>query len=199
MSGCCIAPDGSPLVAVLAAGQASRFGGGKLDVMLCGKRVGQWGLDAVHAAGFAPGIIVVPDETPQFAQESGWSLQVNPNARQGLGTSLALAANRAMAQGRPLLVLLADMPLVSGKHLQRLGNGEGSAATVWPKGKAGVPAWIAPPLLPRLSALKSDAGAGALLSSQADIAYVEADAAMLLDVDEPEDLDRAEALLSQRG
>ena len=37
-------------VAVLAAGRASRFGGGKLDADLAGKPVGQWVLDAVCPA-----------------------------------------------------------------------------------------------------------------------------------------------------
>ena len=51
-------PDSAPLVAVLAAGAASRFGGGKLDAMLAGKRVGQWVLDAVAAAGLPPPVLM---------------------------------------------------------------------------------------------------------------------------------------------
>jgi len=196
---CCVPPDGSPLVAVLAAGSASRFGGGKLDAMLAGKRVGQWVLDAVEGAGLAPGLIVVSEDIPLFASESSWPCVANPKAEEGLGTSIAAAAGRAMAQGRPLLVLLADMPLVEPLHIAQLLDGGKSTATGWRGGKAGVPALIEPRFLPQAAALKGDAGAGALLSSDPGVRRVDADPSMLLDIDEPADLARAEVLLSQRG
>ncbi len=196
---CCVPPDGSPLVAVLAAGSGSRFGGGKLDAMLAGKRVGRWVLDAVSEAGLAPGVIVTGAEAPDFARESDWTLAVNPKAEEGLGTSLAVAAGRALAQGQPLLVLLADMPLVSAEHLIALSNAGGASATVWSGGKSGVPAYFPLALLPQLAAFSGDAGAGALLSGRVDVTRIIAPADMLVDVDTAEDLARAEELLSQRG
>ncbi len=196
---CCVPPDGFPLVAVLAAGSATRFGGGKLDAMLAGKRVGQWVLDAVEAAGLVPGVIVVSDDVPQFASESGWARLTNARADEGLGTSIAAAAGRALAQGRPLLVLLADMPLVEPLHLSQLLDGGKSAATGWREGKAGVPALIGQRLLPHAAALSGDAGAGELLSNDPGVRRVDADPSMLLDIDQPADLARAEELLIQRG
>ncbi len=196
---CCVPPDGAPLVAVLAAGSARRFGGGKLDAMLAGKRVGQWVLDAVGSAGLAPGIIVVGQDMPQFACDSGWRLVTNPKALDGLGTSIAAAASQALAQGKPLLVLLADMPLVTPDHIGGLVRAGKSAATAWPQGRAGVPALIGMSLLPQAAALAGDAGAGILLSGDTSVARVDADPALLIDVDEAADLARAEDLLSQRG
>lgn len=196
---CCVPPDGSPLVAVLAAGGATRFGGGKLDAMLAGKRVGQWVIDAVEAAGLAPGLIVVSEDVPEFAGESGWAKLTNSRADEGLGTSIAAAAGRALAQGKPLLVLLADMPLVEPLHLSQLLDGGKSAATGWRGSKAGVPALIGQRLLPHAAALSGDAGAGALLSNDPGVRRVDADPSMLLDIDQPADLVRAEELLSQRG
>ncbi len=187
--------DSGPLVAVLAAGGATRFGGGKLDAPLAGKAVGQWVLDAVTAAGLEPGVIVVGAQAPVFAAASGWPLLVNERAEEGLGTSLALAA--AAAQGRALLVLLADMPLVDPAHLRALVAAEGSAATRYPSGKAGVPALIGPGLLPEVAGRAGDAGAGALLSSRADVVMLDPPPGMLLDIDTAADLARAEVLLKR--
>jgi molybdenum cofactor cytidylyltransferase len=193
MKRCTRMPEPAPLVAVLAAGGASRFGGGKLDALLADKPVGQWVLDAVIAAGLTPGVIVVGGDAPVFATACRWRLIVNPDAAQGLGTSLAQAA--LAAQGRPLLVLLADMPLIDPEHLRALVASSGSAATRYPSGKAGVPALIGPALLPELAALSGDAGAGGLLSARAGVTLVEPPEGMLLDIDRPDDLARAKALL----
>ena len=197
MKRCTRMPDRTPLVAVLAAGGATRFGGGKLDALLAGKAVGQWVLDAVAAAGLEPGVIVVGRDAPAFAAASGWPLIDNANAAQGLGTSLALAATAA--KGRALLVLLADMPLVDPAHLRALLAGGGSAATRYPGGRAGVPALIGPALLAELAGLAGDAGAGALLSSRADVALIDPSEGTLLDVDTAADLALAEAVLKGRS
>lgn len=188
-------PDSAPLVAVLAAGAASRFGGGKLDAMLAGKRVGQWVLDAVAAAGLPPGVIVVPGHAPDFALESGWPKLTNVCASDGLGTSIALAASAALGQGRGLLVLLADMPLVTPEHLSAL-LAHPAAATLHPDGRPGVPALVGPDLLPHLAELAGHTGAGPLLARYPAVA---APVEMLLDIDRPEDVARAEARLTGRG
>ena len=47
-----------PLVAVLAAGRGTRFGGGKLEAMCAGRPLGRWILDAVVEAGLVRGVIV---------------------------------------------------------------------------------------------------------------------------------------------
>ena len=52
----------APLVAVLAAGSATRFGGGKLDAVLAGRRLGAWALATIERAGLPPGVIVVPPD-----------------------------------------------------------------------------------------------------------------------------------------
>ncbi len=194
---CCVPPETGPLVAVLAAGGATRFGGGKLDALLAGRAVGQRTLDAIATAGLAPGIIVVGRGAPHFARESGWQLLVNPQAEHGLGTSLARAASHALVQGRGLLVVLADMPLVDPVHLASLAAGTGTAATLYPNGRAGVPARFALGMLPQLAGLSGDTGAGALLAGLAELDLIAPPANMLLDIDRPEDLASAEALLKR--
>ena len=183
-----------PVVVVLAAGRATRFGGGKLDAMLAGKRVGQWVLDALEAAGLAPGVVVTGPDAPAFAANSGWPLVTNPDPHAGLGTSLAIAAHQTEG---PLLVALADMPLVPTSHFAALLQYR-FAATAWSGGKSGVPALFPAALLPKLRNLSGDQGAGPLLTATPDLALIEAPDDALLDIDRPEDLARAKTIL-QRG
>ncbi|GAA0274513.1 NTP transferase domain-containing protein [Alteraurantiacibacter aestuarii] len=189
----------APLVAVLAAGGATRFGGGKLDALCAGKPVGQWVLDAVAGAGLAAGVIVVGEDPPQFALASGWSLIVNHSAEAGLGTSLALAANHAQKADRDLLVLLADMPLITAAHLRELACQPGTSATVSGSTYAGVPALFHKCHLPQLEKSCGDRGAAAFLTSLIDLEHVQVDPAMLIDIDTPADLARAEQILLRRG
>lgn len=181
---------GEPLlVAVLAAGRGSRFGGGKLDAECAGKRLGQWALDAVAAAGLPPGVIVVPPTAPVFAQGSGWDLLANPQAEEGLGTSVAVAAGEARRRGAAgLLVLLADMPLVDPGYLRRLAGAPMPAATRHAGDRAGVPALLGPGQYAALEALTGDRGAAAVLAGYPGLSLLDPLPGMLADVDRPEDL-----------
>ena len=193
-------PDkGQPLVAVLAAGLASRFGGGKLDAMCAGKPLGKWVLDAVEAAGMPPGVIVVGPDAPQFVTGAGdWRLAVNDSPGEGLGQSVAIAAQKALRLRRSLLILLADMPLVTADHMQHLASSGGTAATRYPDGRVGVPAFIPASEVGVLTRLEGTGGAAALLGANADLHVVEADPRILLDVDRSADLAAVEAMLKAR-
>ncbi len=183
-----------PLVAVLAAGRATRFGGGKLEAACAGKPLGRWALDAVEEAGLAPGLIVAGPEGVSFAQ--GWTLVINPDPDAGLGASLAVAANSALSGGRTsLLVLLADMPLVTPAYLRELATGRAPVATRYPDSRPGVPALLDRALLERATNLTGDRGAGPLL---VHAAMLEAPPGSLRDVDRPEDLAEVERVLSSQ-
>ncbi|MWV28609.1 nucleotidyltransferase family protein [Aurantiacibacter rhizosphaerae] len=189
----------SPLVAVLAAGSAKRFGGGKLDAACAGKRLGQWALGAVLRAGFAPGVIVVGPQPPAFAEAAtGWHLLTNPSPEEGQGTSVALACAEAARQSRGVLLLLADMPLVETYHLRRLAACQSGAATLYPDGRLGVPTHIAADDVARFTALHGDSGAGKLLSDVTGITVFDAPTDSLRDVDDPQALEAVERLLSRR-
>jgi molybdenum cofactor cytidylyltransferase len=173
-----------PLVAVLAAGRATRFGGGKLEADCAGKPVGRWVLDTVAEAGLGPGLVVTGPEGMSFAGE--WRTLVNPEPGEGLGSSLALAARAARdADAATLLILLADMPLVTADHLRRLVSRTAPAATRHPDGRPGVPALLDLPLIERAASLTGDRGAGPLL---AGATVLDAPPGMLRDVDTIEDL-----------
>lgn len=185
-----------PLVAVLAAGSATRFGGGKLDADCAGKGLGQWVLDAVAAAGLPAGVIVTAGHPPAFAARSGWGVLANLLAHEGLGTSVAMAAAEARRRGAAsMLLLLADMPLVSPAFLRELAGCAPPAAARYPSGRAGVPALFGADLLPLLAGLTGDSGAASVLAGRADATLIDAPPGMLADVDTADDLAAAARLL----
>lgn len=195
--------DSHALVALLAAGRGSRFGPGKLDAACAGKPLGQWAVDTAIAAGCAPGIIMCAPQAPDFARTAagnGWTLVTNPDAAQGIGSTLALAARMAMARNAPaLIVMLADMPLVPSALIERLCRvpADIAAATVQSDGRPGVPARFPAHMFGALSALRGDQGAKALLSGTPHLLRLEANAPDLFDVDDLCGLSRAETFLRQ--
>lgn len=185
---------GEPSVAILAAGLSTRFGGDKLEAECLGKPLGRWVLDAVENAGLPAGMMVTRPEGVSFAE--GWRTLVNPVSDAGLGSSLALAARAALERGdKALLVLLADMPLVTPGYLFELAAAPAPAATRYPDGRAGVPALLDRALLKTAAEFSGDRGAGPLL---ANATLLEPPQGMLRDVDTVEDLAEIEQALSPR-
>jgi CTP:molybdopterin cytidylyltransferase MocA len=183
---------GKPAVAVLAAGLGSRFGGNKLEAMCAGKPLGRWVIEAVEAAGLGPGTIVTGPEWVSFA--GGWTRAVNPEPEAGLGSSLALASRLVPPGKQALLVLLADMPLVTPKYLRELAARTAPAATRYREGHAGVPALLDRKLIDKAARLSGDRGAGPLLRGAR---LLDPPTGMLRDVDTPEDLAEVERVLSR--
>jgi CTP:molybdopterin cytidylyltransferase MocA len=168
------------LVAVLAAGRGERLGGSKLEAHCAGKPLGRWALEAAPE----PGVIVAGPEGASFA--SGWSQIVNPRPEDGLGSSLATAARHALAvRASSLLVLLADMPLVTPEYLQQLAAQPAPAATRYPEGHAGVPALLDRSFIEVAAVLSGDHGLGPLLRGAT---LLDPPPGMLRDVDTPADL-----------
>ena len=181
-------------VAVLAAGRATRFGGNKLETPCAGKPLGRWSIEAVEEAGLGPGTIVTGPEGASYAP--GWTVLVNPSPDDGLGASLALAARAALEAGADtLLIVLADMPLVTADYLRELAAAPAPTATRHADGRAGVPALLDRALIKRAATLAGDRGAGPLLIGAT---LLDASPGMLRDVDTADDLAEAERALSPR-
>jgi CTP:molybdopterin cytidylyltransferase MocA len=182
-------------VALLAAGGATRFGGGKLDADCAGKPLGRWALEAALAVPHERLAVVVGDAEPEFAR--GCELLVNERAGEGLGTSAALAAKWAEGSDT-LLILLADMPLLSSDTLARLAASEGPAAVAYPGNRPGAPACFPEALFPALRALTGDSGAAQVLRGLGNVTLIAPPAEELRDVDRPEDLADVEVVLRAR-
>ncbi|OJW60025.1 MAG: hypothetical protein BGO57_05125 [Sphingomonadales bacterium 63-6] len=183
-------------IALLAAGSARRFGGGKLDADLAGKRLGRHALDAVLALGRGTPLIVVGPKAAAFAQEAETEGLANPivnsQALEGLGTSVALAARHAAEAGaEKLLLLAADMPLVSAATLGALIDActDTPACVRHSDGHPGIPACFPAASFAALAALGGDKGAGALLRS-GDVAVLDIDPRELRDVDTVAELEK---------
>lgn len=180
------------LIALLAAGSARRFGGGKLDAPLLGRPLGLWALEQGLALG-APLVVVRGAQAPLFLPADVPQI-INPAAHSGLGSSLALAARAAVAQGAGrLVVMLADMPFVSAECLRFLLDAEGRAASAYDETGAiiGPPAAFPAPDFAALAQLDPQTGAGGWLRSLPDVALWPLGLRERMDVDTPEDLARA--------
>lgn len=186
--------SGPLTIALLAAGQASRFGGGKLDAELRGKRLGRHALDTALALDQGAPLVVMGDPVPAFAEEAGGlaELLANPHAADGLGTSVALAAHNVEAQGSmALLLLAADMPLVSEATLRRLVDAcaPGMASAVrHADGHPGIPACFPRAWFGALQNLIGDQGAGKLLRGSDQVRAITVPTEELADVDTARDL-----------
>jgi CTP:molybdopterin cytidylyltransferase MocA len=182
-------------IAILAAGGARRFGGGKVDAMLSGKPLGQWALDAALSVPHERLAVVVGEPAPEFAR--GCDRLVNERAAEGLGTSAAVAARWAQGSDA-LLIMLADMPLISPGTLRKLAAAEGAAAVVYPGNTPGAPARFPAAVFEALEALSGDTGAAQVLRGLADVSLIETPAEELRDVDRPEDLAEVAEFLRAR-
>lgn len=182
--------DGLALL-LLAAGRGTRFGGGKLAAKLGGKAVAVHAAERLGALPFAHKFAVVNEQTPDLP---GFErLAITPmDAPQSRSLAIAVAAAKA-AGARGVMVALADMPLVPESHVRALVKAFDGDRVASRNG-----AVIMPPALfgaqhfDALMALDGDRGAGALLRDAPSIPLPDG---AEIDIDCPEDLVRAAALL----
>ena len=182
------------LIAVLGAGSARRFGADKLAQPCGGQPLGSWAMQAALATD-APVVWIAGNAAPAWV---ACNIAENPRAAEGIGTSVALAARLAANRGaKALLVMLADMPLVTTRMLHELIACGAPAAFRQADERPGVPALIPATLFDRLTGLTRDQGAGRILAAERSVTLLEAPAGALLDVDTPATMAMASQLLSQ--
>lgn len=182
-------PASLPTVIVLASGRGERFraaggAGHKLHAPLAGSTVLEHTLAAVRASGL-----------PWHLEDVG---------HPGMGDSIA-AAVRATAQAHGWLILPADLPLVQPATLRAVAQAlQGAVQAVQPsyRGTRGHPVSFAAPCGPRLTALSGNQGAAPVLRALRETGQVAEleldDIGIVTDIDTPEELARAEALLRER-
>ena len=184
---------------LLAAGQSRRMGGpnkllAELDGVPMVARVAQRLL-----ASRARPIVAVLGNQGDAVDDALGKLPVervrNPEFADGLSTSLKRGIAALPSDLDGVLVCLGDMPLISGRHLDRLIAAfnplEGRAIVVpTRRGKRGNPVLWSKKFLPEMAALAGDVGAKHLIGEHAEVvAEVEMDDdAILVDIDTPEAL-----------
>ncbi|WP_298468507.1 nucleotidyltransferase family protein [uncultured Erythrobacter sp.] len=108
-------------VAVLAAGSSRRFGPvDKLRAPFRGKPLGLHVSDALAEVPAELRMVIASNQQHSCAggwRDAGFEIVRNPNADEGMGTSVATAARIARrAESDALLIALADMPLIPVSH-----------------------------------------------------------------------------------
>jgi molybdenum cofactor cytidylyltransferase len=180
---------------ILAAGLSTRFGADKVLHVLDGKPLGAHIADTMGSLPLAARFAVCPARARgriELFEARGYGIISNPNPAAGMGASLKLAAERAMAlEADALIICLADMPYVTAEHLRTLVEatvGRPAAATRV-AGHITPPAVFRRPMLEQLMRLSGDHGARDLLVGAR---LVEADQHMARDFDTPEDFARGD-------
>ncbi len=186
--------------AVLAAGQSRRFGvEDKLAADLKGRRLGDYAVATLAGLPLDQRwVIAASADHPCAAawRASGFAVAVNERAREGMGTSLAMAARLAVAAGADaLLIALADMPLVPASHFAALlerGAALGDTAIVASEaaGQRSPPVLFGRDHFAQLAAATGDQGARHLLGSAEPVTCPPD---WLIDIDDPAALARLAA------
>ena len=175
-------------VILLAAGRSRRFGGDKLTAPFKGKPLWSWAADAAREAGLSDRYLVTGPHSSIVAAE-GWQIVVNAQADKGMGTSIAAGLEAAAATCDRLVVILADMPLVTPDHLRRLANADGTVFTRYDEAGFGCPAAFPRSAFEKLRTLRADRGARAIRLN--DATTIDPDeGTSLVDIDTAQDLSR---------
>lgn len=194
-------PQGPRIGALLlAAGRSRRMGGpNKLLAELDGAPMVAHVARRLLASRARPIIAVLGNQADMVDAALG-KLPVervhNAEFADGLSTSLKRGIAALPADLDGALVCLGDMPLISGRHLDRLiaafNSLEGRAIIVpTRRGKRGNPVLWSKRFFPEMAELAGDVGAKHLIGEHAElVAEVEmGDDAILVDIDTPEALD----------
>lgn len=187
---------------LLAAGAATRFGGGKLLAELAdGRSLAEHSCAALLPAVDRLIAVVRPGSDALAARlaAAGAEVCICAEAGQGMGASLAHGVAQA-PQADGWLIALGDMPLVAPGDVQRVADtlrAGASIAVPVAAGRRGHPVGFAQRFAAELMALTGDAGARTILvSNAADIVEVPiSDARTWIDVDTGDDLAAAKGLL----
>lgn len=192
-----IAPEDTVLV-LLAAGKSVRFGdvGSKLNEPFLARPLGLHVAVALEAIPFKRRVVVTsPRCTINYAPH-GFRVVTNDDPVGDMASSVRLGVACAAAESATAVLLaLADMPRVTASHVYRLLDAADSADAVVASSDGHSPkppAVFARPHFDTLQALSGDQGARDLIRAGR---HVVTNAAELIDVDTPEELERLRELV----
>lgn len=183
---------GNVALAILAAGQGSRFGGRKLEATINDQMIGTMTAARLGGLNFGARFVVADPTHGELSEKFaalGFALVANDQSAAGLSRSVSLAAQAAKnTKMQALLICLADMPNVPPEHIAEmvaaLGNGTRAISSSLDEMPM-PPALFPRALWARLEILSGGEGAKPLL---ADAILIKADAWSMADVDIVEDL-----------
>jgi len=181
---------------ILAAGASRRLGTPKQDLLLGGETLLQSALRIAQQAGLSPVIVVVRPEGDDGCslQQRGAIIVRNDRADEGMASSIRLGVSFAgTLKANGVVLMTCDQVLLRSEHLRELcAQPERITGSAY-AGKVGIPAYFPASSFAELLALQGDTGARDLLRGAASIAKED----LALDIDTPEDLDRARMIVAR--
>jgi molybdenum cofactor cytidylyltransferase len=179
-------------VVLLAAGRGTRFGGGKLGADLAGRPVVHHVANRLATLPLARKLAICASATPEIPGFERVQLEP-PDAPLSHSIATAIAA---IVGAEAALIALGDMPLVPTRHFAALISAfDGDRVGTCVAGRTMAPAILGARHFPAMLTLSGDQGAAALLRGAPAVLLDECAA---LDIDTPEDLQRAATLLQGR-
>jgi molybdenum cofactor cytidylyltransferase len=184
-----------PTGILLAAGQGTRFGSNKLLQPLAdGTPMAVASARTLHTV-LAHCIAVVNDAQGRVARllaAAGLQVIANPNAPDGMGTSIACGVAASPNAGG-WVIALADMPAIPVRVMQSVADGLVRGADIIApvySGLRGHPVGFAQRHAPVLRALHSDRGARDIIAAHRDTLELidTQDSGVILDIDTPASL-----------
>ena len=182
---------------MLAAGLARRMGGGKLLLVLHGKPIVRWSVEALRP--HVDDLVVVTGGEGEAVRAALAGLDArfveNPRPEAGQGTSIAVGAAVLRQQTEATIIALGDQPRVPADVVPELlatwrRTGKPIVAPVY-RGVQGTPVLFAADVFAELIVLTGDAGARGVVAARPErVARVAFDREMPPDVDTPEDFAR---------
>lgn len=178
---------------ILAAGFSHRFGSSKLRATLAnGNSVIQQTLAHIHYAGL-PNVVITRPELTDTLRLNNTRIVAFDGAARGMSASLAFGISQAL-DWDGCLVCLADMPFIESSTYRLIADRLTPTTIVLPcyHTRPGNPVGFGREFYAQLQNLKGDVGGRAITESNQN-AVVELaidDAAILNDIDTPEDLSR---------
>lgn len=185
---------------VLAAGRATRMGGGKLLLPVDGRPMVRCVVDAALASGVAEVIVVLghqADDVREVLADMPVTVVVNPDFAYGMSTSLRAGLGAVDPAANGVVILLADQPFLTSALIDTLIERFASTgkAVVRPSvaGKPANPVLVSSALVPELVAEEGDIGGRRVVGRHAaDVCLVPVeDPHELVDIDSPGQYEKA--------
>lgn len=181
---------------ILAAGASRRLGRPKQDIVIAGETLLQRVVRLAREASLSPVVVVTragSEHSKNFASDSAVITAINPEADEGLASSIRCGISLASKHAATGAVILAcDQPALRADHLRALVEDEKRVTGSAYAHSIGVPAYFPATSFPSLLQLRGDAGARKLLTDAYSISAED----LILDVDTEQDLAAARILLA---
>jgi molybdenum cofactor cytidylyltransferase len=180
---------------ILAAGDSTRLGRPKQDVVLGDETLLNRAVRVALEAGLAPVIAVVREARySDDLQQQGVRVVLNRKAHEGMASSIVCGVMVAQTmQALGVVLMTCDQPALQPEHLRALANNAEAITGSAYSGRVGVPAYFPATAFGALMDLKGDIGARELLRDAMSIPQQ----GLSVDIDTEEDFRTAQILFER--